>query len=231
MSLSIMVETPGGVVEVLRAGVYRINAPAGGPLEVVVEKGRAAVGGTLIKGGKVARVSGAGVEVTKFDKKSRDDFDLWSRERGKELARANEKLSRRAVRSAFALGNYDNIYGRSYDANGLWFFNASARCYTFLPFGYGWRSPYGYGYGLGVWRPMPDPSGGWTPPTTYPAGGGTASNPWGGNNPGGGGSGGAGGGGGYTPARPTPVTPPSRVEPMDRPMRERTIEPGYRPNP
>jgi hypothetical protein len=238
MPLSIKVETPGGVVEIVRTGVYRINAPAGGPTEVAVVKGRAVVGGTLVKGGKVARVSGAGVEVVKLDKKLRDDLDQWSRERGKELARANEKLSRRAVRSAFALGSYDNIYGSSYDANGFWFFNASARCYTFLPFGYGWRSPYGYGYGLGVWRPRPDQSGNWIPPTTHPAGGGTVYNPGGGTYPGGGGSGGSGGGsnpggggGDFRPVNPTPVTPPSRVEPMERPMRERTIEPGSRPTP
>jgi hypothetical protein len=237
MPLSIEVTTPGGVVEILRAGVYRINAPAGGPTEVAVEKGRAFVGGTQVKGGKVARVTGAGVEVLKLDKKLRDELDQWSRERGKELARANEKLSQRALRSAFSLGGYENIYGSSYDVNGFWFFNSSLRCYTFLPFGYGWRSPYGFGYGLGVWRPRLDPSGSWIPPSAQPVGGGTASNPWGGgNNPGGGNPGGSGGvgsnpsGGDVTPVRPTPVTPPTRVEPVERPMRERTIAPGSRPD-
>jgi hypothetical protein len=234
MNLSIEVATPGALVRIVRSGVYRVNAPAAGPTEVVVTKGRAVVGETVVKGGKVARVAGAGVEVAKFDKQWRDDLDQWSRERGKELARANERLNRRALRSALMLGSYDNLFGSSWGHNGFWYFNASSHCYTFLPFGYGWRSPYGYGYGTGVYRPRPDQSGGWIPPTVQPAGGGGT---WGGGNPGGG-AGGSGGGGGsnpggggdFRPVTPTPVTPPSRVEPMERPMRERTIEPGSRPH-
>lgn len=229
MNLLIEVALPGALVKIVRSGVYRVNAPAGGPSEVAVTKGRAVVGTTVVKGGKVARVSGEGVEVVKIDKQWRDELDQWSRERGKELAKANEKLSHRAVRTAFLMGSYDNIYGSSWGGNGFWFFNANARCYTFLPFGYGWRSPYGYGYGLGVYRPRPDQSGGWVPGNNQPTGGGgTASNPgggtWGGN-PGGGGSN-PGGGGDYTPRNPTPITPPTRVEPMERPMRERSVEPG-----
>jgi hypothetical protein len=232
MRLSIDVAVPGALVKIVRSGVYRINVPAAGPPEVAVTKGRALVGSTLVKGDRVARVSGDQVEVEKLDKNLRDELDQWSRERGKELAKANERLSRRAVRSAFILGSYDDIWGGSYGRSGFWFFNADARCYTFLPFGFGWRSPYGHSYGLGVWQPRPDPSAGWVPPNNQPGGGGTASNPGGGgwgNNPGGGNSGGGGGnpGGGITPVTPTPVTP---REPMERPMRERTIEPGSRPN-
>lgn len=231
MNLSIDVAVPGAIVKILRSGVYRINVPASGPAEVAVTKGRAVVGSTILKGGKYARVSGGNVEVSKLDKQLRDELDMWSRDRGKELAKANERLNRRAVRSAFLLGNIDNIFGESWSNNGYWFFNADVRCYTFLPFGIGWRSPYGYGYGMGIWRPRPDPSGSWTPPSIQPTGGGsTASNPGGGS----GGYGGSGGGGGSNPGGGgrdlTPITPPSRVEPMERPMRERTIEPGSRPN-
>src|SRR5215207_3156766 len=39
-SLSIDVAVPGALVEIVRSGVYRINAPAGGPAEVAVTKGR-----------------------------------------------------------------------------------------------------------------------------------------------------------------------------------------------
>jgi len=226
MDLSIDVAVPGALVKIVRSGVYRINAPAAGTPEVAVVKGRAVVGGTTIKGGKVARVSGGNVEVAKFDTKLRDELDQWSRERGKELAKANERLSHRAVRSAFVVGSYDNIYGSSWGSNGFWFFNAAARCYTFLPFGYGWRSPYGHSYGLGVWRPRPESNGGWVPNNNQPAGGGTASNPgggtWGGNTGGGGSN--PGGGRDFTPMTPTPVTPTR--EPMERPLRERSIEPG-----
>jgi uncharacterized membrane protein YgcG len=235
MNLSIDVAVPGAIVRIVRSGVYRINVPPGGPAEVAVTKGRAIVGSTILKGGKFARVSGDNVEVAKLDKQLRDELDMWSRERGKELAKANEKLSRRAVRSAFAMGSIDNIFGESWGSNGFWFFNASARCYTFLPFGIGWRSPYGYGYGLGVYRPRPDQSGNWSPTYIPPASGGsTASNPGGGNWGGGSNPGGGNGGGGSNPGGGgrdlTPITPPSRAEPMERPMRERTIEPGSRPN-
>jgi uncharacterized membrane protein YgcG len=239
MDLSIDVAVPGAIVKIVRSGVYRINVPTAGPAEVAVNKGRAVVGSTIIKGGKVARLSGNTVEVAKFDKKWRDELDTWSRERGKELARANERLNRNALRTA--LGSMDNIFGTTYDHSGFWFFNAGVGCYTFLPFGIGWRSPYGYGYGTGIWRPRPDQSDRWIPRDNIipsGSGGSTASNPGGGRTwDGGGGSGGSGGGGSnpgggrdFTPVTPTPITPPSRAEPMERPMRERTIEPGSRPN-
>lgn len=233
MSLSIDVNVPGSLVKIVRSGVYRFNVPAAGQPEVAVVKGRVVVGSTIIKGGKFARLSGNNAEVAKFDKDVRDELDQWSRERGKELAKANERLSRRAVQSAFTLGTYDNIYGSSWRGSGFWFFNADSRCYTFLPFGYGWRSPYGHSYGLGVWRPQPDQSGNWVPPYQHPGGGGsTAANPGGGGggNPGGGGGGSNHGGGGYTPVTPSMPSAPITREPMERPMRERTIEPGSRPN-
>ena len=217
---------PGAAVKIERSGVYRLNAPAGGPAEVFVTKGRAVVAGTLVKGGKLARVSGAGVEVAKFDKKQSDQFDLWSRDRGKELAKANERISHRALRTAFGMSSFDSMFSRW--GNGFWFFNSSLRCYTFLPNGYGWRSPYGYGYNTGVLY-VPNPSGGNSPGYVYPTTGGTASNPGGGGY-GGSGSGGSGDGGARSidasPKTHTPpVTPPTRVEHTDRPMREtpRTI--------
>jgi hypothetical protein len=228
MKIFLQVMMPGAVVKIERSGVYRLNAPAGGPSEVAVAKGRAVVGGTTVKGGKVARVLGAGVEVVKLDKKSRDELDQWSRDRGKELAKANEKLSHRALRSAFRSRSFDAGFGGWGSSNGFWFFNSNLRCYTFLPYGYGWRSPYGYGYNTGVW---PTPSGDVRPAYNPP--GGAGSNPGGGTWGGGPGPGGSGGGGGVgstpAPAPPMPVNPPSRAEPMERPMRERTIEPGSRP--
>jgi hypothetical protein len=227
MKIFLQVTVPGALVKIERSGVYRLNAPAGGPSEVAVTKGRAVVGETLVKGGKVVRVSGGTVEVAKLDKESRDELDLWSRDRGKELAKANEKLSHRALRSAFRSGVFDAGFGGWGSPNGFWFFNARLRCYTFLPYGYGWRSPYGYGYYTGVW-PAQSPGGGWTPGHN-PAGGGAASNggPWGVG--GSGGSGNGGGGAGPTPVTPTPAAPTPRGEAIERPMRQRTIEPGFRP--
>jgi hypothetical protein len=202
--LSITISTPRSKVRILRTGVYRVNASADGSAELFVSGGRALLGETLVKGGRVARVGASGVEVAKFDKKERDDFDLWSRDRGKELAKANEKIQRRTLNTIFARNSFDNSFGGY--SRGFWFFDARARCYTFVPFGYGWRSPYGYWYQTGVIL-YPGPGSGWggagQSPGYYPPGtnGGGGSNPSGGGYPGGGGR--NSGGGGMVPSRPS----------------------------
>ena len=219
--LSITVSTPRSDVRILRTGVYRINATADGSAELVVIEGRATLGETLVKGGKVARVGASGVEVSKFDKKQRDELDLWSRERGKELAKANERLQRRTLNTIFARNSFDSLFGGY--SRGVWFFDARSRCYTFLPRGYGWRSPYGYWYGTGV-VVYPNPGGGWggagqTPGGYNPGTNGGGNSGGGGNPGGGGGNSGGGNGGGFVPVRPsagdtvdrTPVAP--RTEP------------------
>jgi hypothetical protein len=210
--LAITVATPRASVHIIRTGIYRINALADGTAEVGVFEGRAVINGTLVKGGKRARAGAAGVEVTKLDKKNRDELDLWSRDRGKELAKANEKLQRRALRSFFERNRLDDIFGRYDNLSGIWFYSPYSRCYTFVPFGGYSRSPYGHWYGTGIipypsWRwPGTTPPNGWTPPS----GGGTAG---GGVTPGGGGSTGGGGttAGGTPPPQgpPPPSTPPS----------------------
>jgi FecR protein len=194
--LSLTVATPRTTVYIVRTGIYRINASADGTAEVGVFEGRALVNGTMVKGGKLARAGAAGVEVTKLDKKNRDELDLWSRDRGKELARANEKLQRRDFNTLFASNSFDRLFG-SYYGNGFWFYNDRMRCYTFVPFSYGWSSPYGYGYGTGVipyaypsrrWPdPGQNPQTGWTPPSS---GGGSS-------------GGGTSNGGGTVPVTPT----------------------------
>ncbi len=246
MRIWLEVKMRGAVVTIVRSGVYRLNAPEGGPAEVAVTKGRALVGGTVVKGGNVARVSGGGaVEVAKLDKKWRDELDLWSRERGRELAKANEKLTRNALMAAFNDRSFDDIFGRSWGSYGFWFYNSSARCYTFLPLVYGWRSPYGHGYDTGV-RPS-YPNGGWTPGYSNPGDGrGTGSNPgagtWSGRNSGAGswgdrgvdrsggsgsagsGSSNSGGGRDFHPANP-PMSPPPRIESTEGFGRVKSAEP------
>jgi hypothetical protein len=171
LDLSIKVVTPRGVVRIVRSGVYRIDVGPSGVAEVEVLKGRAFVGTTLVKGGKLAREGAYGVEVAKLDKDSRDALDQWSRDRGKELAKANEKLSRRGLNSSLAGLNSSDIFGRDNRANGLWLWNARASCFTFVPFNnYYWQSPYGYSYGTGAYY-YPgsfgngNASGGYTPTT------------------------------------------------------------------
>lgn len=251
LGLSIQINTPQTRVEIVRAGVYRVDVSQAGETIVSVQKGRALVGegaaALLLKGGKEARVSGAaGVEVSKLqkkDKKQRDELELWSRERGKELAKANEALANKQTNSLLASYNgfYDTLRADFPNRFGFWFWNARGNCYTFLPFYAGWRSPYGFGYGSSfyypdyyncpacpsrAYRPViinnANPSyTGTTNPTTLgvpsAAGGGST-----GMSIGGAGTR-DGGGGTVSPPRSAPV------DRGDRMPRERTIEPGWRP--
>ena len=146
LRILIAVETPREMVGILRAGIYRVNVPSADATEVFVRKGRAQVGEQLVKGGKVARAGASGVEVAKFDKKSEDTFDLWSRDRAKELARANSRLQSRQVKTMLSAFAFDDPFFVRRLA-GLWLWSGAGSCYTFMPFYYGWSSPYGYGYG------------------------------------------------------------------------------------
>ena len=248
--LSIEVTTPQTRVEIVRSGVYRFDVTRSGETIVSVQKGRALVGdgaaALVIKGGKEARVGGAGgVEIAKLDKKQRDDLDLWSRERGRDLAKVNGALANRQTNALLAgFGGFTDIFSAEYSNRmvGLWMWSQQRGCYTFLPFYTGWRSPYGAGYGsvfagygyYNCWgcpsRPIQSPpvivrnanpqntpsNTSW--PTTNTSGGGTSS--------GGGGTSSGGGRGGGTASPPSSTGP---VERGDRVQRERTIEPGFRP--
>ena len=152
----VAVETPGAEVSLLRSGLYRFNAPQPGATEVFVHSGRASVRGVVVKGGRFVRVAaGAGApEVAKFDKKQqRDALDLWSRERAKELAKINDRLQRRSVNTLLAHARFDDLFFGSgrYGHLGVWLWSPLSGCYTFLPFAYGWPSPYGFNYGMGFY--------------------------------------------------------------------------------
>ncbi|MDT5159397.1 MAG: hypothetical protein QOH51_3754 [Acidobacteriota bacterium] len=151
LDLSITIATPQTRVRIIRSGVYRINVLPTGAADFVILKGRALVGPgetILVKGGRVAHDGEGGVELAKLDKKERDSLDLWSRERGKELAKANERLSRRAMTSMFARTRLDDIFGEPgrHGYAGVWLWSQGSSCYTFLPFYPYWSSPYGFDY-------------------------------------------------------------------------------------
>jgi uncharacterized membrane protein YgcG len=247
--LSIEVTTPQTRVEIVRSGVYRFSVTQSGETVVSVQKGRALVGegaaALVVKGGKEVRVGRGGVEVAKLDKKQRDDLDLWSRERGRELAKVNGALANRQTNALLAgFGGFTDIFSAEYSNRmvGLWMWSQQRGCYTFLPFYTGWRSPYGAGYGsvfagygyYNCWgcpaRPMNSQPivRNANPQTTWPTnnGGSTTSGGNGGGTIGGTSGGGAGrGGGGMAPSPSSPAP----VERGDRMPRERTIEPGFRP--
>ncbi len=152
MNPSISVVTPQVEVAIIRSGVYRLNVLPGGLTEVVVVKGRASVGEppTIVKGGNVARIGGAGLEVVKYDKKRRDELDQWSKERAGDLADANRAITNRSMRTLLASTHWDSFFpmegGSGYGPAGVWVFNPGTGCYTFLPRFSGWRSPYGSYY-------------------------------------------------------------------------------------
>jgi hypothetical protein len=237
LDLSITINTPQTRVRIVRGGVYRINILASGYTEVAVEKGRATIGdapGTTVKGGKFARVGADGIAVAKLDKKNRDAFDKWSRERGRELAQANDKLANRTTNSLLARTSFYDFFKAEYRSNplGLWLWSARYGCYTFLPFYSDWRSPYGFGYGSWFTPFGFEPNcSSCRPSATQPfiVNNGTTSNtPTGTYNPPGTASGGRTTSGSPQPA-PMPQPPPTTVDRSERPTRERTIEPGSPP--
>jgi hypothetical protein len=104
----------------------------------------------LVKGGRktvAAREVTAATEPAKFEKRERDEFDLWSKERAEELARVNRRLSGRALRTALTgFSMFDNSFGWNARCSGIWVFDTRGNGYTFVPFGWYGRSPYGGGY-------------------------------------------------------------------------------------
>lgn len=208
--LLIAVNTPQTQITIIRSGIYRVNVLGSGLTEVAVFKGRALVGrggGTTVKDGRTARVGGDGTsEVAKLDKSNKDALDMWSKERAAVLAKVNDKLERRQVRTMLASYRLnDPFFTRG---AGLWVYSASSSCYTFLPFYYGYASPYGRWY---------DTSLGWGGPCwgcgtrygTRPVPGGVAS-PFPSS----------GGGGGAASAPPSRPFPSDNAAPV---MRERPV--------
>lgn len=149
VQLRIPIITEQQRMTIVRAGIYRINVRPG-ITELFVRKGRMALGGDrdeIIKSGKKVIFSSAGQSIAKLEKTEKDQFDDWSKLRGQTLARANERLSARTLNgylSSSAWGRFNARFGRW----GLWTWSPYASCYTFLPFYYGWGSPYGSSYGL-----------------------------------------------------------------------------------
>jgi hypothetical protein len=206
LELNISISTPHTKLSIVRQGLYRLNVVPGDATELIVRKGRVILSDshTKVKGGNKVVFSATNVSVAKLTKeeknfKDNEQIDAWSKERAETLAKANRRITDRMLTSAFSA--YYDPFARQ--RLGLWFYNSNSHCYTFLPFYYGWRSPYGNNYGTIVY---------YTPRHNYPNGSNRPSNGNTGGYPSGGsgGAGGstAGGGGTYTP-RPSNPTPSS----------------------
>jgi uncharacterized membrane protein YgcG len=142
--LRITIVTAQQPLVIVRRGLYRINAQAGST-ELLVQKGRVQVGNNpleVVKGGKKIVVTGGSLLIAKIGKYGKDEFDNWSKQRGETLAQANVRLSRRTMSGYTALNSWG--FGSGFGRLGLWTYNTSYRCFTFLPFYYGFSSVYGF---------------------------------------------------------------------------------------
>lgn len=219
LELNIGISTPHTKLAIVRHGLYRFSVIPGDATELIVRKGRVILSDshTKVKGGNKVVFSRTNVSVAKLTKEEKkledkEEVNVWSKERAETLAKANRRINDRMLNSAFAF--YRDYDPWSRGRFGFWFFNSHARCYTFLPFYYGWRSPYGNSYSSTIYYPYsyyPRPNvrtggnhGGYT------SGSGGSSGGYSGGS--GGGSSTGGSGGGYrppasTPAPTRPVTP------------------------
>src|SRR5439155_10894492 len=148
--LHINIVTDRARILIVRRGVYRINAAADST-ELLVRKGRATVddnSSSIIKGGNEIIFQGGSFVATKLGKKQQDQFDDWSKARANTLAKANEKLSARGLNTYLSSFNSFDWAFSAANPYGLWAFSPFSHCFTFLPFYYGWASPYGHSYGL-----------------------------------------------------------------------------------
>jgi FecR-like protein len=238
LELNINISTPHAKLAIVRHGLYRLSIVSGDTTELVVRKGRVVLSDethTKVKGGNKVVFSQTSVfvaKLTKEDKKREDQIDAWSKERAETLARANRRISNRMLTSAFAMNRDRFFYSRGF---GLWFYNPNAGCYTFLPWYYGWRSPYGSSYTTGSYNP-------YAGQTSYPRGGASSSNPPATGSNSNGGSGSTPSTGGARPITPAGsggfggnggMSQPRSSRPIDsdtgHPMPRKSLEPS-RPN-
>lgn len=156
--LLIGISTPHARMSIVRRGLYRVSVVPGNTTELIVRKGRVMLedSHTKIKGGNKVVFSDTTFYVAKLTDDEKNDRDMlggWSKDRAKTLAQANSKISGRTLLASYRnFGSLDSGYGRS----GFWYFSQRANCYTFVPFGDYWGSPYGghystYFYGGPSW--------------------------------------------------------------------------------
>ncbi len=174
----VAVNTPNAKHLLIATGVYRIDVLSGGEARLEVWKGLARVGQSseIVKGGRVASTTLAGgVSISKFDRDDKDPLDIWSKARGKELAKSTARLKRDNMRTAL-MRSFVGRGWNTFNSFGLWVWDPFGSGYCFLPFGRGWYSPYGYGYGnyLG-WYNLPHVI--WYPPHTSSGGSGGPNTP------------------------------------------------------
>jgi hypothetical protein len=223
VELNISISTPHAKLAIVRQGLYRLNVVPDDATELIVRKGRVILSDshTKIKEGNKVVFSATTFSVAKLTKEEKkaaeqSDVDAWSKQRADTLAKANRRITDRMMTSAFATLRDFNAFQRT--SLGFWFYNRGVGCYTFLPFFYGFGSPYGWGYSTSIYANYFPPgwygyNGGWQANNSgnnssggFRGGsGGQGNTSGGGSSSGGSSSGGSSGGGSYRP----PVTMPA----------------------
>ena len=226
--LMINISTPHARMAIVRRGLYRVNVVPGDATELIVRKGRVLLDNSQTKvnsGNKVIFTSNT-FSVAKLGKpgKQKDSLENWSRQRAETLAQANRRIPGREANLFLASLNDPWPYQFSARSAGVWFFNPAFRCFTFLPFYFGWGSPYGGAYS-GIWYYGGYHCCGWNPYYGPGAGGnggfsgsGSASGSGGGSGSGGAISGGGvglgGGSGSGSAGRISPQSSPNPAPPV-----------------
>jgi len=149
IELRIAIATDRERLTIVRPGIYRINAQKD-LTELLVRKGRVSVGTgaqDLVKNGNKLLIKQGSTFRAKLTKSDKDQFDKWSQDRGETLARANQRLSARMLNSYLSGTNWGWPSAR-FGRWGVWIPSPTLGCSTFLPFYFGWTSPYGQNYGL-----------------------------------------------------------------------------------
>lgn len=155
LDLNINISTPHTKLAIVRHGLYRLNVVPENATELIVRKGRVILSDshTKVKGGNKVIFNATNVSVaklTKEEKKVEENVDVWSKERGKMLAKANSRINDRMLNSVSTFFNDWDPFSRR---SGIWFYNRQSHCYTFLPFFNGWGSPYGSSYNTFIYYP------------------------------------------------------------------------------
>ena len=148
--LFIGITTPHARLSIIRRGLYRLNVVPGNTTELIVRKGRVMLedSHTKVKGGNKVVFSNRSFSVAKLDgadKRNADTLEGWSKDRAQTLAKANSRLTQRDINNylySYMNDPFSAVWGR----NGLWLYNPTLGCSTFLPFRFGWGSPYGASY-------------------------------------------------------------------------------------
>lgn len=140
----IEIVTPNGALTIAKPGLHRIDvkesvtlvAVRQGEINLGTREDLAANKSIKIGHGKVATLNGSGQlgksDIAKLDKDAVDKFDTWSFNRAQTLTAANiSSLRRSRTLTAFTGG---------------WYYDPFFNCYTFMPFGSAFWSPYGFGF-------------------------------------------------------------------------------------